>query len=85
MRTGMALYVLGLVLVTGGVELVIAFVIRVGGSLPPSESGFWAAYLAAIVGLLGAGAVLVSRGLAMLGRARGPAPAPPDADEPREA
>ncbi len=85
MRIGMALYVLGLVLLTGGVELVIAFVIRAGGPLPPSESFFWAAYLAAIVGLLAAGAILVSQGRAVLGRTGGPPLASSDADEPREA
>ena len=71
----MAIYVLGLVLTTGGVELTLAFVLRVGGSLPSPTSWFWVGYLAAIVALFGAGASLIREGLGRLRSTPGPSPA----------
>ncbi len=64
-------YVLGAVLVTGGVEIVSASRIWVGGPRPPPGSYFWFACLGAIVGRLALDAMLVSRGLAVPGRTRG--------------
>lgn len=73
MRSAMAVYVSGLALATGGVELTLTFVIRVGGTLPSPSSLFWVAYLVAIVGLLGAGATLIRQGLERLRTPRSPA------------
>ena len=72
----MAVYVTGLVLVTAGVELVIAyFIAGRNGSVPPSSSSFWWVYFGVIVVLVVAGAVLIPRGLRAL-RAPAPASAP---------
>lgn len=63
----MAVYVTGLVLVTAGVELVIAFFIAArNASVPPSSSNFWWIYFGVIVALVVAGAVLIPRGLRTL-------------------
>lgn len=81
MRSAMAVYVTGLVLATGGVELTLAFLIRVGGALPSPTSLFWVAYLAAIVALFGAGAGLIRQGLGRLRSSRIPALPEWDGDE----
>lgn len=71
----MAVYVIGLVLVTAAIELVIAFFIAAHSThVPSSTSSFWWVYLGALVILVTSGGVLVARGLFEL---RGGAGAPP--------
>ena len=74
----MAIYVTGLVLLTGAVELVLAYFVASRTTVPPASSLFWPAYLGALIVLVVAGALLVARGLELLRRDR--VPTEPSAD-----
>lgn len=76
----MALYVTGLVLIIGAVELVLAVLIVLRSSVPSDSAAFWSAYFGAIVVLGIVGALLVRRGLRGLRSAA--TPADPSAERP---
>ncbi len=59
----MALYVSGLMMLTGAIELLLAFVIRTHISMPDESSIFWPIYFGAVGLLTLAGGTLVARGL----------------------
>jgi hypothetical protein len=69
----MAIYITGLVLITGAVELLLALLVASRTSVPSASSLFWPAYLAVLIALVVAGAILIARGLEVLHRDRAPA------------
>jgi hypothetical protein len=69
----MALYVTGLILITGAVELVLALLVASRSSVPAASSLFWPLYIGVLIGLVVAGAILIVRGLYALRRERIPA------------
>ncbi len=68
----MAVYISGLVMITGAVELVLALFVADRASVPALPSLFWAAYLGTVVALVIVGALLVVRGLRALRRVEPP-------------
>jgi hypothetical protein len=65
----MAIYITGLVLIIGAVELVLALVVASHGTnAPPASSLFWPVYLAVLIALVVAGALLIARGLGEIHR-----------------
>jgi hypothetical protein len=68
----MAVYVAGLVSITAAVELTLALLVASRGSVPAASSLFWPVYLAVLIALVVAGAILIARGLGELHHAREP-------------
>ena len=68
----MAVYVAGLVLITGAVELVLALFVAARTSMPSPSSLFWPAYLGALIALVSGGGVLILTGLREIRRTRLP-------------
>jgi hypothetical protein len=66
----MAIYITGLVLITGAVELLLALLVASRTSVPSASSLFWPAYLTVLIALVVAGAILIARGLEVLHRDR---------------
>jgi hypothetical protein len=78
----MAVYVVGLLLLTGAIELTLALFLAVQGKVPAPSSDFWVVYLFIDIGLIAAGGILVQRGLASLRAPARPAPDAPDSANP---
>jgi len=66
MREGMAVYLVGLILITAAIELTLALLLATQGKVPSPSSDFWVVYLLADVVLFSGGGVLVPRGLSQL-------------------
>jgi hypothetical protein len=66
MRTGMVVYITGLVLVTSAIELTLALVLASRGAVPAPSSGFFLVYLLVDIGLFSAGSLVVTKGLQTL-------------------
>ncbi len=71
-RSGMAVYVIGLILVTAAVELLIAYVIATRANDVAQSSTLWPTYFGAVIGLAVSGGVLIPRGLSALRSPRRP-------------
>lgn len=65
-REGMAVYLVGLLLITAAIELTLALFLATQGKVPSPTSDFWVVYLVADVALFAGGGLLVPRGLAQL-------------------
>lgn len=77
----MAVYLAGLVMLTGAIELTLALLLASQGKVPTPSSAFWTVYLGVDIALLAIGGILVARGLGTLrsGVRAGPDdPGPPD-------
>jgi hypothetical protein len=62
----MALYLLGLLLITAGIELTLALVLASQGRVASPSSIFWAIYLIVDIAMFSGGGLLIPRGLSRL-------------------
>lgn len=73
----MAVYLSGLVLVTGAIELTLALFLASQGKFAAPSSTFWVVYFAADVAMFAFGGVLVPLGLMQLRTSSDGSPAEP--------
>lgn len=62
----MAVYLVGLLLLTAGIELTLALLLASQGKVPSPSSEFWVVYLGVNIAFYTGGGVLVPRGLGAL-------------------
>jgi hypothetical protein len=62
----MAVYIVGLLLITAAIELTLALVLASQGKVPSPSSDFWLLYLTVDIAFVAVGGFLVPRGLSAL-------------------